>query len=939
VPNVEKLLATLFLASGATAAANNADNVNNTQSDLTASGTYSGGSPTTNSDVTFLGNTTYSPTTFTLNTSAFNLNIGTLDDLDTTQTLTINNTSGTADTSTITLSGGSNSVAPSASDLLYVASLGTLSIGTANGTGDTLNLALAASGNFDIAGTATIGSVISGSGFGLTKTGNGTLILANSDTFTAGVTLSAGTLGISSGLAVGPTPGSLTTQLTFAGNSTLQFQAGIPAGSALNINRSFLIDSGVTATVDTQGYIDYADNQWTGSGNLVKIGTGTLVLEGNNDSYTGSTTISAGALEITGSGGALGTASGQTSGVTVASGAALQLTGSISTTEAVALTLNGTGVAASPNGALESISGNNTYSGLIALGSAATIGSDAGSLALSNTGNITGAAGLTLTGSGNGSIAAIIGTSGGLTKNGTGTWVLTGASTYTSGTTVSAGVLQVGNATALGGNTSAVSVTAGAALDLKGTTMTGTNALTLNGTGISSGGALINSSATAGTYAGLVTLGSSGVSIGGTGSITLSNTGAITGSGYNLTLIGAGGSINSVIGTGGGNVTVNSTGTWNLSGSTGAGGNTFTGGVLLDAGTLAINSGTNLGPVPVSPTTMLTFAGNGTLQFTGPIASTAPLSPNRSFVINNGVTGTVDTQGYSVYTSNVWSGSGSLTKIGNGTLFLDASNTYMGGTTISAGTLRANNGSATGAGNITAAATSSGNYTGGMLGGSGNVSGTVTLAGSATARLGGIIGAGADSSTVGTLTTGNQTWNGGAAYEWKISNAGTNAAFGTGNSTSGSWDNVKMSGLSIASGGGNQPFSIALNSLSSPSGSGTYSWVIAQTTSAPTGLSGNAATLGADLLNLTPTGSTATGSSGSYAVFALDTSGFGNGFSLSGADSNNFSLEFISVTGGEDLVLDYNSAPEPGAAVLASLGAVPLLGARRRRRRSTPAER
>jgi len=83
----------------------------------------------------------------------------------------------------------------------------------------------------------------------------------------------------------------------------------------------------------------------------------------------------------------------------------------------------------------------------------------------------------------------------------------------------------VGSATALGDNAGAVTVSAtGAALDLNGTTMTGTNALTLNGTGISSGGALTNSSATAGTYAGLVTLGSTGVSIGGHRLITLSNT-------------------------------------------------------------------------------------------------------------------------------------------------------------------------------------------------------------------------------------------------------------------------------------------------------------------------------------------------------------------------------------------------------------------------------
>src|SRR5437762_2442899 len=81
--------------------ANTADNVTNGQSDLTVAGTYSGGLPGTTSDVTFLGGITYSPTAFTLNTNGTNLSIGTLDDLDATQTLTIQNTT-SGSTGTIT---------------------------------------------------------------------------------------------------------------------------------------------------------------------------------------------------------------------------------------------------------------------------------------------------------------------------------------------------------------------------------------------------------------------------------------------------------------------------------------------------------------------------------------------------------------------------------------------------------------------------------------------------------------------------------------------------------------------------------------------------------------------------------------------------------------------------------------------------------------------
>jgi fibronectin-binding autotransporter adhesin len=189
----------LLLSSEAFAQTNTEDDVVNGQSDLTVSATYTGGSPTTSSDVTFLSGTTYSPTAFTLNTTAFNLVIGTLDDLDATQAFAIQNTT-SASVSTITLDGGVNSVAPSnggaAGDLLFVASGGTLAIGGGSGT---LGLALGAAtnlgnvGNFDIAGTATISSVISGTGNGFTMTGNGTLTLSGANTYSGGAIIGDGT--------------------------------------------------------------------------------------------------------------------------------------------------------------------------------------------------------------------------------------------------------------------------------------------------------------------------------------------------------------------------------------------------------------------------------------------------------------------------------------------------------------------------------------------------------------------------------------------------------------------------------------------------------------------------------------------------------------------------------------------------------------------------
>ena len=366
---------------------------------------------------------------------------------------------------------------------------------------------------------------------------------------------------------------------TGAGTGTLNITGGITGGAA---GATVLTLAGSNTNANTvSGLIA---NGTATSVAMSKSGAGTWVLSGAN-TFTGATTITGGVLNIQ-NGASLGSTA---AGTSVAGGAALQLQGGI-TVGAEALTLNGTGI--STDGALRSISGVNTYGGLVTLGSATRIQSDAGTLLLTNTGTITGATfGLTVGGAGNTIINSIIGTTTGtLTKDGTGTLRLTGANTFTGNTTISNGVVNIQNATGLGTVAGTASVAAGAALQLQGGITVGAKPLTLNGTGVSTDGAL-RSIIGANVWQGAVTLGSSGVRMnsdaGATiwstyaGSLTL-NTAAtsITGTNADLTLGGSGdGTVSGIIAIGSGALTKDGNGIWTLSGA-----NTYTGITTVSAG-------------------------------------------------------------------------------------------------------------------------------------------------------------------------------------------------------------------------------------------------------------------------------------------------------------------------------------------------------------------
>jgi len=458
--------------------ANTADNVNNGSTDLTASGSYSGGSPATTNDVDF-SNITYSPTTFTLNTPSFNLSIGTLDDLDATQTLTIDNTNGSG-TSTITLNGGSNSVAPSTNDLLYVASGGTLSIGTA--TTGTLNLALGAAGNLDVAGTANIASVVSGSN-GLTKTGAGTLNLSGAESYTGTTTANAGTLSLnfanlstptnlissSSALVLGGGNLSIigkssgTTAQTFNGvtlntGTSSSIAVASNGGTSTNLSLGAITwNTGATVnfTLPTAGNITTTSNNFTdtyySSGNTDAYG----LLVSANANWSAFATVNQTTWAMNNS-----SSSQQTSGAgTTASGIISGLpTAAYATTFSGGVYNTNVDVQSSqtaPNGFTVGTLRFNNANVALALGTG-TNDVDTGGILVTASGNGSSITGNTITGNGGGRFLVIINYAGSFTIGsaitattssvvfaGTGTTTLTGTNTYTGATTVDAGTLAL----------------------------------------------------------------------------------------------------------------------------------------------------------------------------------------------------------------------------------------------------------------------------------------------------------------------------------------------------------------------------------------------------------------------------------------------------------------------------------------------------------------
>jgi fibronectin-binding autotransporter adhesin len=176
-------------------------------------------------------------------------------------------------------------------------------VSSSGSSAGTLNLA-APSGSYTFDGL-----MLNGAGsprlFHLLKTGGATQTLTGSSTYTGSTTLNGGVLAVPT-LANGGLPSPLGASSALAANLTLGGGTLRFTGLSGSTDRSFTLTSATTSGLDVAnaaGQLTLNGGSALTSGNLNKLGDGTLILNGTNQ-HTGFTGISAGTLRLL-SGGAL----------------------------------------------------------------------------------------------------------------------------------------------------------------------------------------------------------------------------------------------------------------------------------------------------------------------------------------------------------------------------------------------------------------------------------------------------------------------------------------------------------------------------------------------------------------------------------------------------------------------------------------------------------
>ncbi len=544
---------------------------------------------------------------------------------------------------------------------------------------------LGLSGN--AATNSTISGVISDSG-GITKSGSGTWTLTRANTYTGTTTINQGTLqvGANNNLGTGAIlvdGGTLRTTNTFAITATRTVTMGTSGGT---------LETAPSTTLTYAGAI-------AGSGTLTKEGTGTFVTGGTGfNTWTGPLVVNAGEFQVAKQGfvGAIDNAAP----VTVATGATLRLNGSAAFTQETIGTLSGGGLvvnsgAAAVNFVLSGAS-NTTFSGtisntanalnLIKTGAGTQILSGnlayTGTTVLSNgllqigdgstyngtwaTSLITNNANLSFRiGDGTVSVSApISGTGPVLIDSPGGTVTYLGSNTYTGGTLISNGTLQVGNGgftgTLSGGN---VTNNGGLVFNRDGTlTLTnlisGTGGLTNKGPGVTLLGG-------ANTYMGDTTVNG--------GTLRLTN-GGILGVGSDVT-VSADGLFGTIATLDLNNLNA-SIGSLTLAGPTASGGSAAPKTTLVTSGTGTLTVGGDV-----------LYNGDQGNQASSTIAGNLNLGgATRTFTVNGATNSTLGV------TANITGAAGNgLTKTGGGVLSLGGSNSFDGNLAINQGTVALNN--------------------------------------------------------------------------------------------------------------------------------------------------------------------------------------------------------------------------------------------------------
>ncbi|WP_267274188.1 fibronectin-binding autotransporter adhesin ShdA [Salmonella enterica] len=536
-------------------------------------------------------------------------------------------------------------------------------------------------------GEGELENTLSGSG-SLVKTGTGELTLSGDNTYSGGTTISGGTLtadhadSLGSGdidnsgvLKVGEGElknalsgsGSLvktgTGELTLGGDNTYSGGTTITGGT-LTADHADSLGSG---DIDNSGVLQVGEgeleNTLSGAGSLVKTGTGELTLSGDN-SYSGGTTISDGTL-IADHADSLGTGTIANSGVLKVGEGELENT------------LSGTGSLVKTGTGELTLSGDNSYSGGTTITGGTLTADHADSL---GSGDIANSGVLQV---GEGELKNTLSGSGSLVKTGTGELTLSGDNnTYFGDTTIAGGTLIAANVNALGSgnidNSGTLMLDANGAFKLANvTTHSGATTALAAGSTLDAGqftqedGSTLSIDLGAATDDAVITADS--VALGGTLNVT--GIGSVTDSwtpeAYTYTLIGSDSAI-----------------TTDFDDLTVAGMNREDVDFLTIDGKVDETDNTNY-----DLTASLSWYADRDNATTDAHGTFTLSDPDGSFNVAATLTDVDDT----LDPGSRWDGK-SLTKEGAGTLILSGDNDYSGGTTINEGTLVAASTTALGTG-------------------------------------------------------------------------------------------------------------------------------------------------------------------------------------------------------------------------------------------------